>query len=307
MAYTKQTWVDGQSPLNAERMNHIEDGVLELSEEKLDKGSPAAHQQMVTDASGAAAWEDRTHYGDIQTITWDGNTDGLIQAGSGVYKVSDLAPSSQYISEGKFGFTASKSSITYRSLMRFGSTYGDSYAISFQGTTVYVIDEAPATIEGATYPEAGTYFHNNRGSYLTSLSWGELKQLDEKYIPDNVPVIQTATVGQTIAVKAVDENGKPTEWEAVDGGSGGITVYQTEGIYLYHFDVETGSLSEKVTREEFIKAANSGPVYLGYMASDGSFNFNIPRNLWCSSTLGRIDTYTDDSYFTAEYIMDGPN
>lgn len=38
-------------------------------------------------------------------------------------------------------------------------------------------------------------------------------------LPDDVikhiPVIRTATVGQTIAVKAVDENGKPTKWEAV--------------------------------------------------------------------------------------------
>lgn len=28
--------------------------------------------------------------------------------------------------------------------------------------------------------------------------------------------IESATVGQTIVVKAVDENGKPTEWEAVN-------------------------------------------------------------------------------------------
>lgn len=33
MAYEKQTWTDNESPLNAERMNHIEDGVSALSEE----------------------------------------------------------------------------------------------------------------------------------------------------------------------------------------------------------------------------------------------------------------------------------
>ena len=33
---------------------------------------------------------------------------------------------------------------------------------------------------------------------------------------DAVPVPATATVGQTIVVKSVDENGKPTAWEAVD-------------------------------------------------------------------------------------------
>lgn len=32
----------------------------------------------------------------------------------------------------------------------------------------------------------------------------------------SLPIVSTATVGQTIRVSAVDENGKPTEWEAVD-------------------------------------------------------------------------------------------
>ena len=38
---------------------------------------------------------------------------------------------------------------------------------------------------------------------------------------DYIPNPSTASVGQTIAVKAVDENGKPTEWEAVDFPAGG--------------------------------------------------------------------------------------
>lgn len=36
-----------------------------------------------------------------------------------------------------------------------------------------------------------------------------------------IPPPETAEVGQTIVVKAVDENGKPTEWEAADMASGG--------------------------------------------------------------------------------------
>lgn len=35
-----------------------------------------------------------------------------------------------------------------------------------------------------------------------------------------IPIPQSASVGQAIVVKAVDENGKPTEWEAADMGSG---------------------------------------------------------------------------------------
>lgn len=45
-----------------------------------------------------------------------------------------------------------------------------------------------------------------------------------------IPVPSTATVGQTIRVSAVDESGKPTEWEAVDfpEGGGGAEVWETE-------------------------------------------------------------------------------
>lgn len=37
----------------------------------------------------------------------------------------------------------------------------------------------------------------------------------------SLPIVNTATIGQTIRVAAVDENGQPTEWEAVDMASGG--------------------------------------------------------------------------------------
>ena len=41
-------------------------------------------------------------------------------------------------------------------------------------------------------------------------------------IPEGgIPIPPTASVGQTIVVKAVDESGKPTEWEAADFPSGG--------------------------------------------------------------------------------------
>lgn len=46
--------------------------------------------------------------------------------------------------------------------------------------------------------------------------------LSDESTPALVVVPGTAKVGQTIVVKAVDENGKPTEWEAVDLPSGGV-------------------------------------------------------------------------------------
>lgn len=44
----------------------------------------------------------------------------------------------------------------------------------------------------------------------------------------SLPIVNTATVGQTIRVSAVDENGQPTEWEAVDMGKSAYTVIAME-------------------------------------------------------------------------------
>lgn len=61
---------------------------------------------------------------------------------------------------------------------------------------------------------------------------------------DYIPVPSIAEVGQTIVVKEVDENGKPTAWEAVDmpisGGASGWTLFQDgitdEDVSGFEFD-----------------------------------------------------------------------
>lgn len=40
-------------------------------------------------------------------------------------------------------------------------------------------------------------------------------QRKKGYLPDGVPYVQTAAVGQTVVVSEVDANGKPTKWKAV--------------------------------------------------------------------------------------------
>lgn len=58
----------------------------------------------------------------------------------------------------------------------------------------------------------------NKPSY-TAAEVGALSA--DTVIPDGgIPIPNTASVGQTIVVKAVDENGRPTEWEATDLPSG---------------------------------------------------------------------------------------
>lgn len=68
-----------------------------------------------------------------------------------------------------------------------------------------------------------------------------------------IPVPSTAEVGQTVVVKSVDENGKPTAWEAADlpsGGSGGETFEL----------IASGELTEETTTIN-ITADNNGNAF----------------------------------------------
>lgn len=58
-----------------------------------------------------------------------------------------------------------------------------------------------------------------------------------------ITVTNTATVGQTIKVSAVDENGQPTEWEAVDMASGGGGAAKTQKLIDITFAEPTASLT----------------------------------------------------------------
>jgi hypothetical protein len=52
-----------------------------------------------------------------------------------------------------------------------------------------------------------------------------------------IPTPEMATIGQTLAVKTVDESGKPTEWEAVDATNGDVFyVTMTQNGSLYTAD-----------------------------------------------------------------------
>lgn len=87
----------------------------------------------------------------------------------------------------------------------------------WQYLTVILCTRGGLTYKGATIPEAGVYVISSMsimGPFTVYLR--NVKKLDEKYLPNTVPVIQSATVGQIIRVKAVDEHNVPTEWETVE-------------------------------------------------------------------------------------------
>ena len=85
-------------------------------------------------------------------------------------------------------------------------------------------------------------------------------------------VTNTAAVGQTVKITAVDENGQPTEWEAVDFSSGGDAEKRVRHIATVA--VTTGTTSYSVTVDSNGDALNLESVYIlteKFWGSNGSY------------------------------------
>ena len=73
-------------------------------------------------------------------------------------------------------------------------------------------------------------------------------------------VTNTAAVGQTVKITSVDENGQPTEWEAVDFSSGGDAGKSVRHIATV--SVTAGTTSYSVTVDSNGDALNLESVYI---------------------------------------------
>lgn len=76
-----------------------------------------------------------------------------------------------------------------------------------------------------------------------------------------------ATVGQTIKVKAVDANGKPTAWEAVDMAAGDTEVW----VELTHF-VSTADNPVNTVKQTFQAGAYKKIYIVGHIVLSGTNN-----------------------------------
>lgn len=149
----------------------------------------------------------------------------------------------------------------YITLVTFDDGYSLKYTLSKQNSPGANMDRRYYYLAVEAVPVTLSQHSYYSGTELSvELVEPMLVPLDEKYIPSSIPKVQTATVGQTVVVKAVDENGKPTEWEAADVGGGATQFYVgvNDDRYLYH-DKET---TMKVSQDEYRLAMFSGVVII---------------------------------------------
>ena len=96
-----------------------------------------------------------------------------------------------------------------------------------------------------------------------------------------------ATVGQTIKVKAVDTNGKPTAWEAVDMAAGGAEVWEE----LTHF-VSTADNPVNTVKQTFPAGAYKKIYIVGHIVLSGTNNPYIHID---SDTLGAPKVFANQA------------
>lgn len=106
---------------------------------------------------------------------------------------------------------------------------GDVSKEDIQNAVNDYLDKNPVSFEEKD-PTVPTWAKQPEKPQYTAAEVGALPV--DTVIPEGgIPIPPTASVGQTIVVKEVDENGKPTEWEVADmtssGGGGIVEVYKT--------------------------------------------------------------------------------
>lgn len=112
------------------------------------------------------------------------------------------------VSESNIAIYNDSNSLTVISYLDIGDNYFD--VSNIESATIFSLIYYPPNL-------VGTIQQNTlAGQEVTIFYPTEIHKLDAKYIPDSVPNIQSAEIGQTLVVKAVDENGKPTEWETIN-------------------------------------------------------------------------------------------
>ena len=148
-----------------------------------------------------------------------------------------------------------------------------------QGVALKTLIDAITVPDKLPNPNALTFTGAVSGSYDGSAPL-------EVAIPSGgggLTVTNTAAVGQTVKITAVDENGQPTEWEAVDmasgGGAGGAvswklirTIDIVSGTSTYSFNTDNNGNAFKI--KNFLILIDTYPSK-GYLEIKPNGNFSF--------------------------------
>jgi hypothetical protein len=172
----------------------------------------------LTTLAAAKAYTDRQRlaYDESVTIEWDGDSTGKVTVGDGMAtKVSDLTPEPSDLIGGTFTYTNGSQSATMTITEdMIQDNRGDGVPVVTVGYVV--IAYAPSSDAGI--PEAGIYFVTDVDTYASSLTYGSIKKLDPKYLPEG-----------GVGYEGVTDMGDTLTWD----GTPTDTVIEATGFQLH--------------------------------------------------------------------------
>lgn len=161
--------------------------------------------------------------------------------------------------------------------------------------------EYKLVLEVQTRPKPDDYVYTPEEVKLWSQLEDKLGELDER-MPDNM----SAEVGQMIVVKAVDENGKPTEWEAVNVPTGGASHWDDiEGKPFYEEGEETVLFDGDITFSPDGKL--KGQTQITYFEIEQGKTYKIDWNGYayeCASKQVELDNGVFVSYLGNAVLLE---
>lgn len=245
---------DGTVDYNYPTMSYsgITVGETVWNSETIVKEYPEIIEQFEARIASLEAFKDHNHdYNDLEnipcgflgthTVTIDDASMELKDGQESWVKVSDSVPPKEALSSGvsmvitryiASGTASPEQTVTCDDFSYY--VYDDTdtsgcYGIQYGDTFVRIYPEDTGDFTKGTYlannPSHFAVVHVCHSLTVNGYEFIKIKKLPDELLPDNAPKVDTAAVGQIIKVKAVDENGKPTEWEAADLPEGGTSDY----------------------------------------------------------------------------------
>lgn len=199
-----------------------------------ENGKPTEWEAIdFPEGGGAKSYNDladRPLYADSVTIEWDGDTEGtpfvdIGGVGLVLYKVSDKVAAADELVGGVLTFNADgyKAVLTEADITDSGS---NGYPVLLVKNGVVIIVYEQIDQEGIVVT-TGTYFTVEGGLYSTSLTYGTLKKLDSKYLPDDIGVnITEVSSPEEIPADAEDGSWWVAPKQESEESGGGLHVVE---------------------------------------------------------------------------------
>ena len=270
MAYQKQTWVDSVTPLDAEHLNHMEQGISQLSEEKVSLPKDAdgttipgtAGWYAVSDGAGGITW--------VESAPSTGGGGGTTTHGI-VWNLVNVTSSNNAVS------VADGASMVAVLTPADGYTLGD-VTITMGGEVVtgaWNADTATVTIQSVT------------GDIVISCAGVEITELDTSpIIVEYDKALDSSGGVYTYAITG----GCYTDFYTIPEGATDVTLYMADSESVAFSAAGKLQFWNDTKQVEYWSASSSKNKEKSYVTADGATRFRTSL-----ATNGIEDSYAYDS------------